>query len=154
MWWAAGRQWYFILDQEQLMVCQTKAHIPVPTVCSTSYCSSQACHSISYWQINTLAWCFCSDYHQQKGNIFKLLSDFVLVMHRDELQTPRRRMCFVQVYQRYHNANLHLLKFSFPLALASDYFNAFLNSEVKLNGSLYKYKNRYDFMVRLYMLFS
>lgn len=134
------------------MVCQTESHIPVPAVCSTSRCSSLPCHSICYWQINTLAWCFCSDYHQQKGNIFKLLSVFILGMHRDELQTPRRRM-FCAGLQRYHNANL-LNKFSFPPALANDYFNAFINSEIKLHGNLHKYENMYEFMVRLYMLFS
>lgn len=95
--WEIAIQQYLNLDQEQLIVCQMAAHVPVPAVCSTSYCSSLACHAIHYQQINTLAWHFCSNYHQGKGNIFKLLSIFILLIHRDELQAPCRSMCFVQV---------------------------------------------------------
>lgn len=71
-WWT-GRIWrcdeqlrsrpqrYHNLAQEQLMVCQRAAPVPVPAFCSTSYCSSSAAHSIHYWQINTLVWRFRSN---------------------------------------------------------------------------------------------
>ena len=150
--WVIAIQQDLNLDQEQLIVCRMAAHAPVPAVCSTSYCSSPVCHSIHYQQINTLAWRFCSNYHQWKGNIFKLLSVVILLIHGDELQTPCRSLCVVQAYggiraQIY--ISLTCLKFSFLPALASDYFNAFINSGIRLHENIYE--NQCGWMIRLYM---
>lgn len=116
------------LDQEQLIMCQTAAHVPILAVCCTSYCSSLGCCSICYLQISILAWHFCSNYHQRKDNVFKLLSVFISLIHRDEPQAPCRSRCFVQVY-RGITMQIYIystcLKFSLPSVLTSDYFNAF-----------------------------